>query len=359
MRFAFAVLALLASLSAFAAPVIDRIDPSFAFRFGPTHATISGSGFAPPVQVFVGGVPAAVHEVTPTRLRITIVPSVNGSSRADGEEAELRIVMPGVGETTRARAVTFSDFAEGPENYVLYLVPFTTEIIPGANGSRWTGELTFYNQAASDAGIAGSFSDPGMLSPPGVLYTDVPAGKTVKPDLFSSGVAVGAFVHVPKPLDETTMISLRVRDLSRNAASWGTDIPIVAEEDTATQVTLIDIPTDPQYRAMLRIYHWSGLDALPSRVTIYSPDHPEPVATFDLTSTAPGGFWTPEEGALPFYPSYAQLDLLTPAVRAAGPTLRVEVDNKGSNVSPPLPTLWAFVSVTNNDTQQVTIMTPR
>ena len=94
-------------------------------------------------------------------------------------------------------------------------------------------------------------------------------------------------------------------------------------------------------------------------MTIYSPDRIEPVATFDVTSTAPGGFWEPVEGDLPFYPSYAQIDLLTPEVRAAGPTIRVEVDNQGANVSPPLPPLWAFVSVTNNDTQQVTVMTPR
>jgi hypothetical protein len=359
MRFTSVLLALLTSVSAFAAPLIHNIRPPYVFRFGPTHVTITGTGFAEPVQVFVGGVPAVVREVTPTSIGITIVPSIDGAPRAYDEEAELRIVMPGVGEATMPRAVRFVDSTAGAENYVLYLVPFTTEIIPGANGSRWTGELTFFNAGVFDSEIGGSFSDPERLSPPGPLYIDLHPGQTRKPDLFTSGVAVGAFVQVPRPLDEATMISLRVRDLSRNAASWGTDIPIVGEEDTATQVTLIDIPTDPQYRAMLRIYHWSGLDALPSRVTVYSPDRAEPVATFDVTSSAPGGFWEPVEGELPFYPSYAQIDLLTPAVRAAGPTIRVVVDNKGANVSPPLPPLWAFVSVTNNDTQQVTIMTPR
>jgi hypothetical protein len=359
MRLASVLLALLTSVTAFAAPVIHGIRPGHAFRFGSSHVTVTGTGFAEPVQVFVGDVPALVREVTPTSIAITIVPSADGTPRAHGEEAALRVVMPGVGEATLARAVTFVDSTEGAENYVLYLVPITTEIFPGANGSRWTGELTFYNAGMFNSRVIGSFSDPNRLSPPGLLHIDVPPGKTVKPDLFASGVTAGAFVHVPKPLDAATMISLRVRDLSRNAGSWGTDIPIVGEEDTATQVTLIDIPTDPQYRAMLRIYHWSGADALPSRVTVYSPDRAEPVATFDVTSTAPGGFWTPEEGDLPFYPSYAQIDLLTPAVRAAGPTIRVVVDNKGANVSPPLPPLWAFVSVTNNDTQQVTIMTPR
>jgi hypothetical protein len=360
MRLLLAVLALLPSFTAFAAPVIERIDPSYVFRFGPTEATILGSGFVAPVQVFVGGVPAIVREVTPSRLRVTVIPSADGSARAYNEEADLRVVLLETGgETTKARAVTFVDATDGPGNYVMHLIPFTTEVIPGANGSRWTAELAFYNAGRFGATIIGSFADPRFQSPPGAQYIDLASGSTMKPDLFGSGSTAGAFVHVPKPLDEATKISLRVRDLSRNAASWGTDIPVAAVEDTAPHVTLIDIPTDPQYRAMLRVYHWSGAEGLPSRVTVYSPDRPEPVATFDLTASSPEAPFVPEEDFMPFFPSYAQLDLLTPAVRAAGPTIRVEIDNLSANVSPPLPPIWAFVSVTNNDTQQVTVMTPR
>jgi hypothetical protein len=176
MRLAYALLALLTSVSAFAAPVIHNIRPPYVFRFGPTHVTITGTGFAEPVQVFVGDVPALVREVTPTSIAITIVPSIDGAPRAYDEEAELRIVMPGVGEATMARAVRFVNSTTGAENYVLYLVPFTTEIIPGANGSRWTGELTFFNAGAFDSEIGGSFSNPERLSPPGAaLHRPSPA----------------------------------------------------------------------------------------------------------------------------------------------------------------------------------------
>lgn len=346
---------LIAALDAAAAPVILRVDPSHVFRFGPTRATISGSGFEQPVQVLVGGVPATVHLVTPTAIDVTIHPSTNGEARPHGEEVELRIVQQN-GETTQARAIRFVNSAAGAPNYATYLVPFTSEIVPGANGSRWKGELTFYNASPFVLHITGSFADPRFLSPPGAEYVEVPPGGTLTPDIFSVGGSVGTFIHIPRPLDAAAKKSLRVRDISVNAASWGTKIPIVSEEETESHVTLIDIPTDSQYRAMLRIYHWSTITALPSRVTIYSPGRATPVATFDLTS------FTPESqelrfDMLPFFPSFSQLDLLTPEVRASGSTIRVEVDNLGSS-SAPLPPIWAMVSITNNATQQVTLVTP-
>ena len=62
---------------------------------------------------------------------------------------------------------------------------------------------------------------------------------------------------------------------------------------------------------------------------------------------------------MPFYPAYAQVDLLTPAIRAATSTIRVQIENLGRPlISPSIPTMWAMVSVTNNETQQVTMITP-
>ena len=52
-------------------------------------------------------------------------------------------------------------------------------------------------------------------------------------------------------------------------------------------------------------------------------------------------------------PAYAQLDPLTPAVRAAGPRVLVEVTSPVEDLP-----LWAFISLTNNATQQVTAITP-
>ena len=49
---------------------------------------------------------------------------------------------------------------------------------------------------------------------------------------------------------------------------------------------------------------------------------------------------------------------LTPAVRAAASRVRIEIaDPLAIIVSPPPPPFWALVSITNNETQQVTTIT--
>jgi hypothetical protein len=61
----------------------------------------------------------------------------------------------------------------------------------------------------------------------------------------------------------------------------------------------------------------------------------------------------------PPHPSYIALDPIPPAARAAGGRVRIELTNYGANVSPPLANIWAFVSLTNNETNQVTLVTPK
>ncbi|HYC92676.1 MAG TPA: IPT/TIG domain-containing protein [Thermoanaerobaculia bacterium] len=356
---------LLLALPTLAAPVVDRIAPSYGFRFGATNVVIHGSGFTSgrtifchqepcPVQVSFGPYEAQERIVTPTEIHVTVAPL---EVVPDGRNVDVRVTVNGQGETVIAHGFSFYDASEGRENYEQYLVPITGETIAGANGSQWRGELTFFNGSAHNAVLIGKFAPPGVLTPPIPDAETVAPRGTSKPILYGSGATAGAFLYVPKPLAGDVRKSLRIRDLSRNANSWGTEIPIVRIDEVGTTMTLIDIPTDPQYRATLRIYHWSAYPGV-ARVTIYAPDRAEPVSQFDVESHAP--FPPQPEVDMPFYPSYSQVDLLTPAVRAAGPSIRVEVYNYGDNprVSPPFPAIWAFVSVTNNETQQVTVMTP-
>ncbi len=346
---------LLLALPALGAPTVTRVDPPYGYRFGPTNVTITGSGFVPgSVQVFFGTYAAAVNLITPTTIRATIAPPV---PVADDTHVDVRVVVAGQGEAVLSHAFTFTDVADGADNFVRYLVPITGQTIGGANGSQWKGELAFFNGSAFEAVVVGPFASPGQLSPPAPNADFIAPNWTTKPMLFGNGTGGGAFVYVPLPLDTQVRKSLRVRDVSRNANSWGAAIPFVAKEELADTITLIDIPTDAQYRATLRIYDCGTNDDVPVRVTIF-PQLPAPaLAQFELTAHATHLF--SEFPGMPFYPAYAQVDLLTPAIRAATPTIRVQIENLGrSLISPPIPTMWAMVSVTNNDTQQVTMITP-
>jgi hypothetical protein len=350
------------AFSASAVPVITRVTPQTAFRFAPTLATVSGSGFGTgPLSVFVGGVPAEVLSSDDDEIRIRIFPSVDGQPRPLGR-ADVRVVLPaGGGEATRQNAIDFTDYAETLDNYTPLLVPILTgEFVPGANGSLWAGELTIFNASAFNSLLLGPFNDPRFITPPMGPMHFIDSGRTDElMPLFARSNSGGAFIHVPNPQLDDVKLSLRVRDLSATDRNWGTDLPVVEREDAASEVTLLDIPTDQRFRATLRVYHWSAEGGWPARVRVFVPNNPVPVATFDLSATAGAASEWDEGEELLLQPGYSQLDLLTPEIRAAGQTIRVEIDNLAAIISPPPPPIWAFVSVTNNETQQVTVMTPK
>jgi hypothetical protein len=361
---------LLAALSASAAPVITSIDPNVGFTFGGTRVTIRGSGFLAPndvcprlppsgtglitcaVQVYVGGVQAYVLTATPTEIVASIQATNTGQPRQPGY-AHVRIVSEANGETTLANGFLFDEKATpGIENYTRFLVPLTAHEVPGANGSLWSTELTLFNASIVSMQVLGSFDDPNDLfvSDPPVLAP----GETRTLRLYPSTSVPGdgAYVYVPAPLRPAAVMSLRVRDISKNAQSWGTEVPVVRSNDVRPRITLIDIPTDRRYRATLRVYHWTET-AHAARVSIYVPDREPPIRVYELgpppVSTNPG---------LPLHPAYQALDILTDDVRAAGSSLRIEIEHTGPSGTPLPYDLWAFVSITNNETQQVTAILP-
>jgi hypothetical protein len=130
---------------------------------------------------------------------------------------------------------------------------------------------------------------------------------------------------------------------------------VASSDQAANDVTLIDIPTDSQYRATLRIY---GFTSAPMNVSVaILPENGDTAfARFDVELN---GIVTIEYVPFPPNPAYRALDPLIPAARAAGGRVRIEITNHGDILSPPPPKIWAFVSLTNNVTNQVTIVTPR
>jgi hypothetical protein len=150
---------------------------------------------------------------------------------------------------------------------------------------------------------------------------------------------------------ERLTLSLRTRDLSRQSEGHGTQVPVVREDDTiiGRPIVLTNIPMSALYRQKLRIYDFDGELGRAVMVEVYKAvgsTHFDRLATRTIQlSLAP---FTGE----PHHPGYAELDLnAMPEVADAD---RVTVLVKGSDDA----RLWAFVSVTNNITQQVTTVTP-
>jgi hypothetical protein len=211
---------------------------------------------------------------------------------------------------------------------------------PGAFGSQWVTEAEMLNVSGRTISWLPRVSQP---LPP------LAAGATTSLSVFGNRPS-GLLLFIPRGDD--VRFSAVVRDVSRDATDWGTELPIVREHDVQENVTLLNVPFDPRYRLQLRAY---GIDGNSLGVTVTASGAGQTRSThLFLRGPCPENEMEETEGACNSnQPSYASLDLTQ-----AFPTLtgrhRITIEPAWSDVAK---RLWAFVSVTNNATQQVTTIT--
>jgi hypothetical protein len=342
----------------FAAPLITTFEPGEGFTFAPTHVTINGSGFGGEnLEVFFGTKKATVVVVTSTAIQVLAQPPDPSEVNEFGEAfVNVTVKMPGQPEAVAQQLFFFSPFAQpGIADFKQLLVPLTALTVPGAHGSRWTSELRIFNSLTTPLRLPGPESFIVELPIDPAVY--VPARQTEQVFL-NHGIqgTDGAFLYVPRAQEDAPKFSLRVRDLSQNASSLGTDIPVVSIDDAKGDITLVDIPVDPDYRATLRVYAFTQAPMLVG-VKVFPEDGDTPIQEYNVPLN---GIVTFEAVEFPPYPAYTAFDPLTSVVRAANhPRVRIEITNFNANLSPPPPPIWAFVSITSNATQQVTAVTPK
>lgn len=250
-------------------------------------------------------------------------------------------------------ALFFAADAAAEWRRVLLPIYFEGEVA-GAFGSRWTLELSGYN---------GSDTQHLIVTDPEVPFeTPSRCGCTVAPGELFDGArflggerrGAGRFLYVmTNGPDETERLalSLRTRDLSRESEGHGTEVPVIREDDAIAgrPIVLANIPMGSLYRQKLRVYDFDGELGRAVTVEVYKAVGS---AFFDRLATRTLQLPFAPVAAHPHHPGYAELDPnAMPELAAAD---RVTVLVKGSSDA----RLWAFVSVTNNVTQQVTTVMP-
>lgn len=352
------LLSLLAAVSLFAvdAPVISSVDPSS----GPpgTLVTISGHGFAlPPNFACFAPCPTVVFfdttEVKPREesdTRLTVIAPAHAAGTVT-----LRI-RTGDG---REASSTFQYTASAEAAWQRVLLPvYVTGQVPGSNGSLWTTDFWIRNNSGNpeDSAALAPWSCEGQVCPP-VFPSQRPlrAGETLHniPPFFRAPTDNPArLLYITRSVFPKVSMNLRVADVSRGGLNAGTEIPIVRDEAFATStIQLMNVPVDARFRLLLRVY-----DVTPSpaqfQVNVWTlPEGttaPRFVSSTQLVATSP------QTGEFRDLPSYAQLDLAAAIPSGTAGPLRIEVAplSQGSR-------FWAFVSITNNETQLVTLVTPQ
>jgi hypothetical protein len=338
-------------------PVITGISPTFGPTSGGTEVTITGDHLAPtivcilpcPTKVRFDNTEVVPKSESPTKL-VVVAPA-----HAQGV-VDVTVIVPGGGSAVKREGFAYGD--SPATAYETLLLPIYLDgRVSGANGSQWQTDFWIRNGGSSTATLA-PWECPINQSCPAVfpLTRALAPGESIHnlPAFFRAPTANPArLLYVSRGEADNVAAQLRFADVSRATLNAGTEMPVVREGDLLTgSASLLNVPFDSRFRVMLRIDD-VALTESRFRVAVYTQETGTgntPLHTLDLIAT------TSETGDFRLTPAYAQfsLDELAQLPKPLPSTLRLEITplTAGSR-------FWSFVSVTNNETQLVTLVTPQ
>lgn len=239
------------------------------------------------------------------------------------------------------------------EGYEPVLLPLATHETPGGYGSLWVTHLTLFNGTTREISSPEDIFSLGACSFPPCPAVRIPAGSVHEPSIFRTlpGDPPGALLWVRSDIARNVVFSVRIQDVSRQSLTWGTEIPVVRQEELyRSPLYLYGIPLDPRFRQSLRVY-----DPLPHQgcrsVRIRFLDESSGAVLLDENVTPIDSDCNHRAGS-DSPPAFEWHGLAERAGRETG-RLIVEVTPLQEMA------IWAFVTVTNNETQHVTTITPQ
>ncbi|HEX9459913.1 MAG TPA: hypothetical protein VGA84_12240 [Thermoanaerobaculia bacterium] len=224
------------------------------------------------------------------------------------------------------------------------LVPIVATGASGAFDSLWTSEVVAFNSSADPVSILYPHSCVGTCGVPGTVLHAFEAGDLA---ILTGSAVPAAFIYVPNESVDAIEFGLRVRDVSRQTDSWGTEVPVVRESRAFQRpFDLLNVPLPSRFRQTLRVYDFEDKSGSGVSVQFYDMVTGRLLKDFQLAML-------PRSNDT-FTPAYVQLDQFGQAAELAG------IDRIRVRISPTNATqrLWAMVSVTNNVTQELTMITP-
>lgn len=235
------------------------------------------------------------------------------------------------------------------------LFPITADFIPGPGGAAWTTEI---GALIRDDEVPDFAPHPCELIQVTCFYEPPPLRRQF--DAFNHLLVPqvrlpGGQYFYMRPGDARKFrFNARIYDDARVERTAGAEVPVVRDADfTSDVIALLNIPVLPAYRHTLRVYDADARDGALVRIRIYRGDELEPHAdTVRALRTLIRQ--TTTTALLPTHPAYAQEELSQLLPLEGLEPLRVEIEPVTPGVR-----LWAFVSVTNNETHHVTVVTPQ
>jgi hypothetical protein len=229
---------------------------------------------------------------------------------------------------------------------------------PGALGSHWDTAVVINNHepfAFKSVGVEFAIL---CTIPEGCYSDEVPAGAFGA--IANPFPAHGLLLYLPSESADISFMA-RIAALPRHTLTGGTELPVVHEREfTRTRINLPYVPFQSyptRLRTTLRIY---GPDAQPgTSVSVELRFWDCPVGSPEFSKTVvlqvPSGTGFP-----PIFPAYALVNLQDEFPLAVYRSTYYNVTVVPlSLASGGTPRIWAFITITDNSTQEVTVQRPQ
>lgn len=221
------------------------------------------------------------------------------------------------------------------------LFPIHPGVWQGANGSRWQTQLILRNSGMNPIVSSGGNVGISVLLYPGIVERHL--GGSLDQSVPLVGIYSGEL--------ETLSLSLIVRETSRGNTTRGAEIPIVRERDLKTKpFDLLDVPLDPNFRVNLRVYNFPS-DSTQQELTIRIYDQESELPPrFEQRLLAERRFSFSSAPRVWSLADLRQQLALPDSVKS----IRIHSERTSGNGRQ-----WAFVTITHNETQHVTVISPQ
>lgn len=328
------LLSLLATLPLFAQTPYS-ISPSGGPTSGGTEVTIKGDFGETSYTVIFGSSPAiATTRVDAHTLVAITPPHIPGIVDVTLFEFDFGIVT----------GLKFEFFGGIPAAYERVLLPVFTPPVHGAFGSEFHTSLRIANSGTGWASIYG-LEPVCVIGPcseiPASQPYDIAPDDEIQPHAVAYTGGPGRMLWAEKNNTVELTFSLRVHDVTRSELNFGTEIPVVRENDwTINRIVLVGVPTDPRFRNTLRIY---GQNPFIAKITV--GNRPPVRVTLSGTNSI---FDAP-------YAAFADFPIDAGTVKVT-----IEAESLlGPVIGPVEEPMWAMITVTNNETQLISTITPQ
>ena len=251
--------------------------------------------------------------------------------------------------------------ADFPTFERVLLPVIANEPIDGDHGTRWQTTVTLTNASATPHPVLFFLAPAMVFSLPQLPTQIVQPNFTYSPQIFLVPGSHAALIYIERTYVDDFQVELRVRDVSQTDSHWGTALPVVRDRNFRdATLTLSDIPVSPNFRSRLRVYGVDLVAPVNVRIALWGiPNRDaDSVSSDEFLGEVDSSLLPPELPQVgisnPFSPSTLEVANVERILPVKGYT-RLRVD-----ITPRVPgtRIWAFATVTSNQTQQISVIEP-